>query len=536
MKQKKAGFFKRFFGADQRKKRAYRILKRELGSARIDLFRLKQDTISVPIVKIIYEIYRLTQPIRQLLQLEKTGKRFTPSFAENFILRFQLPEDAEIHSSFNEEFVRGLAAKHGLKQTIQHMQNLLTHYFKSFDHARVEVINRAYSNFLYFARFAHFDFFPIVREFDESLEEGNFLKKPSFAPAQGPLLRDELYQLHLALNLFTVDESIDHGIEALAEEKGITPISHHALARLKQLLKELQTNQYLPLIIRAIDKRTDPLPVRKPNVVDIFHSFSIKKEKEVSMLLNSMKTKYRDETVSAILSRLFDQDASGRIKNYTELKNDQLKTLGLPSFRHATPLNYCKAFLTDRYKPFIGSTMNELIVGGMFIDKKALTNLSNNYYALNDSISSIDELDDDLDIDGRVGKSIERLIQKAPKDRGMMRLLEKTIVEQNGRAGLIITNIITNSREMAITLRRILDDYRQKSPTIVGNIAKIRAQKNREFIEDLIACYRYLYLFLRLLGHYVSLRVVESTAPEASGNQKQEEKVPDGKDSSPMNG
>jgi hypothetical protein len=521
VEQKKMGFFKRLFGAERGKRRTYRMLRKELASARIDLYRLRQDTISVPFVKLIYEIYKLTFPIKQFLQLDKTGTRLSPSFVEHFILRYHPRETLETYKCFSEEFITQLAEKNGLNQTVIQIKQLFTKYLQSFDQATIEKINRAYSNFLHFARFSNFDFFIIVREFDETLEKDNFLKKPSFSPAIGSLLREELYRLHLNLYMFTMDESIDNGIEVLGELKGTTPLSHHSLSRLKHLIEEMQTNQYLSLIIRAIDKRIAPLPIRKPNIVDIFHSFTVRKEKEIMMLLNSIKAKYREETISTIISQLFEQNISGRIKNYTDLKNDQLQALNLPTFKYPIPLNYCKAFLTDRYTPFIATVINELIVGGMFSDKNLLTSLSNNYYALNDSIPMIDELDDDLDIDGRIGRSLEKLIQKVPKDSGMTKLLEKMIFEQNIRAGHIITGIITNSRDMAFALKRILDDYKQKSQNLVVNLKKIRAQKNQQFIEDLVTCYRYLYLFLRLLAYYVPIKPAEPSKEKEELSKKE---------------
>lgn len=525
--QKKMGFLKRLFGAERGKRRTYRMLRRELASVRIDLYRLRQDTISVPFAKLIYEIYKLTFPIKQFLLLDKTGNRLSPSFVEHFILHYHPPEAIETYKCFSEEFIARLAEKNGLSQAALQIKQLFNKYLQSFDQPTIEKINRAYSNFLYFAKFTNYDFFIIVREFDETLEKDNFLKKPSFSPAIGPLLREELYRLHQSLYMFTIDESIDNGIEVLRELKGTTPLSHHSLSKLKHLIEEMQTNQYLSLIIRAIDKRITPLPIRKPNIVDIFHSFTVRKEKEIMMLFNSIKTKYREETISKIISQLFVENASGRIKNYTELKNDQLQALNLPIFKYPIPLNYCKAFLTDRYKSFIARVINELIVGGMFSDKNLLTSLSNNYYALNDSIPMIDELDDDLDIDGRIGRSLEKLIQKAPKDSGMTKLLEKMIIEQNIRAGRIITDIITNSRDMAFALKRILDDYKQKSQNVVVNLKKIRAQKNQQFIEDLVTCYRYLYLFLRLLAYYVPIRAPEISKRESAKKEATENMGPE---------
>ena len=41
------------------------------------------------------------------------------------------------------------------------------------------------------------------------------------------------------------------------------------------------------------------------------------------------------------------------------------------------------------------------------------------------------------------------------------------------------------------------------------NIKKIRSNKNKEFVQDLVNCYKHIYLFLKLMGNYVSLKVTK---------------------------
>jgi hypothetical protein len=505
------GFFARLFGFSKEgtSKRTYRQLKKELAASRLDLYRLKQDTISVSFARSLYEIYKLTGPLRQLIHLERKDNKLPYAYIEAFVHYYQSKSAEEISDKLNDEFISKYAVHNGAKNTVTYIDNLLNEYFNMFDQSVVNKINVYYTNFLYFIRFANFDFFPILREFDESLEEENFLDKPDFQPVDGSLLKDELFKLHYAMHRFTVGEGIDQGIEIISLLKNVEPMSRNSVHRLKRLIKEFQEFQYVSLLIRAIDRNPTAIPIKKPATAEVYNTFAAKKKQEVRNILHSIKERYRNEAASSIVTQLFGDGASARLKNYNESKNDQLADLGLPVFEFATPLNYTKAFATDRYNAFIRNIVNEIIIAGSFINKTILNNLSNNYYALNNLIKKVDEFDDDLDIDGSSGSTLNRFLKSASKDKGSRGILEKTISKVNKKARLLVTEEVVHVKEMAFIIKKILDEYKSNTPTIVFNIKKIRNNKNREFIQDMVDCYKSIYLFLKLMGNYVSLKVTK---------------------------
>jgi len=505
------GFFSRLFGFGREgmKKRTYRQLKKELAAFKMDLYKLKQDTISVPFARSLYEIYRLTGPLRQLVHLDRAENKLPYAYVESFIHYYQSENARDIAVKLTEDYIHKYSVSHGAKNTVTYIDNLLNEYFNLFDQTIINKINLYYTNFLYFIRFAHFDFFPILREFDEDLEEGVFLEKPNFQPVDGSLLREELLKLHYALNRFTTGESVDQGIEIVSQLKNVEPMGRNAVHRLKRLIKEFQDNQYVSLIVRAIDLTPSSIPIRKPTTVDIFNSYASKKKRDIRNTLHTVQKRQRDQAVSSIVSQLFGDGAASRLKNYNDSKNDQLADIGLPIFECATALNYTKAFSMDRYNAFIRNIINELIIAGSFNNKTILNNLSNNYYALNNLIKKIDEFDDDLDIDGSSGSTLHRFIRSVNKDKGSRGLLEKTINRLNKKARLLITEEVVNIKEMAFIIKKILDEYKSNAPTIIYNIKKIRNNKNKEFIQELVDCYRSIYLYLKLMGSYVSLKVTK---------------------------
>ena len=513
-KEAEGGFFSRLFGFGREgpSKQTYRQLKKELATCNLDVYKLKQDTISVPFARSLYEIYKLTGPLRQLFHLDKKENKLPYAYMEAFVQYYQSETAGGISEKLTDEYINKYAVHNGVKNTVTYIDNLRNEYFNLFDQSMVNKINVYYTNFLYFIRFANFDFFPIIREFDEVLEEENFLDKPNFQPVDGTLLKDELFKLHHALYRFAVGEGIDQGIEVISQLKNVEPMSGNSVHRLKHLIKEFQENQYVSLVIRAIDMNPATIPIRKPVTVEIYNTYAAKKMQDVRNIIHTVKERYRNEAASSIVTQLFGDGAAGRLKNYNESKNDQLADLGLPVFEYATPLNYTKAFSTDRYNAFIRNILNELIIAGSFINKTILNNLSNGYYALNNLIKKIDEFDDDLDIDSSSGSTLHRLIRSVSKDKSSRNILEKTINKVNKKARLLITEEVVHVKEMAFIIKKILDEYKSSTPTIVHNIKKIRSNKNRDFIQDLVNCYKYIYLFLKLMGSYISLKVTKDEA------------------------
>lgn len=504
----KLGFFKKLFGGkDPVRRRAFRVLKKELSSSRIDLFKLKQDLIQTPIAKLIFEIYKLTYPLKQFISIDKKIKKFPPSFEEHFVLNFHQNDALEIYNKLNEDYVKKLIPKYGVQKTAEYLDRLLTEYFDYFGKETLIKINSVFSNFLYFARFTNFDFFPILREFDTKLEEANFIRKPSFSPAEGSFLKKDLLKFHRSLYTFEVDGKLDEAFEIFSKIKGFDPISKSNYNKLKNLISNLQKNGYIALIIRAIDKSLAPVPIEKPRTVDVFNTYLQKKKDEVQTVVNSIKRTLKEQSMHTMISQLFEGSAEGRVKNYTDSRNDQLANLGVPVFKYVLPINYVKAFITDKYKPYISKVVNELIISGIFINKGVLNDLSNSYYALNSHLHNIMAFENSLDSEGTTGKVITRLLQSIKREKSSKKILGKTINNINLKARIIINEHVLNIKYMAQCLKNVLEDYKLSTPKIVSNIKKIHAGSNKQFIEELVKAYKDIFLLLKLMNNYISINI-----------------------------
>ena len=510
VKQEKVGFFKRLFGASgAERRRAVRKLKKELAAVKVDLYKINHDTISIGIAKLLFELYKLTYPIKQFMPYDKPTNRFQPSFEESFVLSFHAEETKTLSEKFNEEYINQLVRKYGVKRTTAHVEKLLNDYFDKFPSETVKAINETFTNLLHFTRFTNFDFYPLLREFDSKLEEVNFIKKPSFQPTEGSFLRKDLLKLHRAINGFYTDDRLDRGMEVFSKIKGMDPISRSNFARLKNLILSFQRNNYLSLIIRAIDKNLQPIPVETPPLISIFDTYAYKKKGTVQAILSSIKSRMKEDSISSIVSQLFGGEIKDPVKNYNESRNEQFKSAGVPPFAYVKPLNYMTAFIAEKYKGSINRVVNELIIGGIFVTKAVLNDLSNSYYALNGHLSSVNAFDGDLDQDGNSGRTIKRLLYTIKKDKNAKSLLEKSINDVNRKAKKIIEEKVVNIREMAYCIKGVLEDYRQRNPSVVTNIKKIRMNYNKQFIQELVSAYKDIYLLLKLLGNYVSIRVTK---------------------------
>jgi len=504
------GLLKRLFGGDAAHRKAFRQLKRELSHARIDLYRIKHDLIQTGIAKLLYDVYKLTYPFKQVITLDSSTKRFLPSFDEGFVLSYHDEAEIELYNKLTEEYIKKLVTKYGVKKTTQYIEKLVKEYFDQFDTEKAKQINIVYTNFLGFVRFAKFDFYPILREFDPDLEEGNFIKKPSFGPAEGSFLRNDLLKLHKALYSFEVDKNLDEGMDIFKKVKNFEPISRNNFNKLKNLISTLQKNNYISLIIRAIDRNPAPIPADRVEQVNVMKSFSHKRRGDVYAFLSSIKNKIKEDSVSSLVSQLFSEEPLKRVKNYNEQKNDQFKNLGLPVYEYVGPLNYVKAFITDKYKVYINDVINELIVSGIFINKEVLNDLSNSYYALNSHLKQITEFDNELDTEGSHSRTIKRLLYTVKKDTNSRNILEKSITMINTKAKILIDEEVMNIKQMAICLKNVLEDYKKKTPAIISNIKKLRMNNNAQFIEELLKAYKDIYLFLKLMGNFISLNVSHS--------------------------
>ncbi|MFW6180128.1 MAG: DUF5312 family protein [Spirochaetota bacterium] len=495
------------FGVNPERRRALRQLKRELGAVRVDLYRLKQDLIQVPVARMLYDLYRLTHPLKPLFPLEKKKQQLPPSVVDAFMMEFHSAEAREIAGQLTEEHIRRLIQSQGLKQAAARVEKLLERYFDCFDQETVRDINLVFSNLLAFARFTHFDFFPILREFDQLMEEGEFTRKPSFSPAEGHLLREDINTLNRVLHSFHTDQLLDRSLEVFSRIRNTESLNRSNLNRLRKLLAEIQQGGYFTLLIRAIDKNPAPVPVPHPLHVDIFNAYTFKRRGEVLGLLNTIRRKVRDEAVGALVREIFGNTVQARVKNYSVARSEQLTGQGLSGFRFLEPLNYVQAFCADKYRGLVAEKVNELIIGGVFVNKGVLNTLSNSYYALNKISRRISKLDEDLDQDGESGAAIKKHLATLHKNKNARNIIEKSVRDVNRKAELIINETLVNLKEMALCLKHVIEDYKREKPAYVANIRKIRSGGNREFMSELVGSYKLIYQFLRLLAKYVPITI-----------------------------
>jgi hypothetical protein len=503
------GFLARLFGlgVNPERRRALRQLKRELGAVRVDLYRLKQDLIQVPVARMLYDLYRLSHPLRPLFPLDKKKQQLPPSVVDAFMMEFHSAEARETAEQLTEERIRGLIQSQGVKRAAARVEKLLERYFDCFDQETVQEINLVYSNLLAFARFTHFDFFPILREFDPLMEEGDFARKPSFSPAEGHLLREDVNNLNRALHSFHTDQLLDRSLEVFSRIRNTESLNRSNLNRLRKLLAEIQQNGYFSLLIRAVDKNPAPVPVPRPLHVDVFNAYTFKRRGEVLGLLNTIRRKVRDEVVGSLVGEIFGNSVQARVKNYSSAKSKQLTGLGFSGLRFVEPLNYVQAFCADKYRGLVAEKVNELIIGGVFVNKGLLNTLSNSYYALNKISHRISELDADLDTDGESAVTIKKHLSMLSKNKNSRNIIEKTVRDVNRQAELIINETLVNLKEMALCLKNVIEDYKREKPAYVANIRKIRSSGNREFMGELVGAYKLIYQFLRLLGKYVPITI-----------------------------
>jgi hypothetical protein len=506
--EEQTGFLRKLFGFGMapERRRALRLLKRELNSARIDLYKLKQDLVQAPVARIIYDLYRYTHPLKQLLPLDgKKKQNLAPSFIDSFVRAFHNERAGELYDQLSEDKIGEAIRTHGLKRASLQVEKQLEEYLDCFDQKTIQEINQAYSSFLGFARMAWFDFYPVLREFDPHLEESEFTRKPQFAPAEGTLLRDDLYNLNRALHGFTT-EWLDKGLEVFVKMRGLESLNTNILSKLKKLIADVQKNDYFSLLVRAIDKSANPLVVPRPLHVDVFNTFSIKMKGQVHAQVNAIRSRMRNNAVEALASKIFGQTIEKRVRNYSQSRSEQLKNFGLSGFACVEPLNYVQAFCADKYKHSIAETVNELIIGGVFVHKGMLNTLSNSYYELNKTAHRIGELEAELDAEGESGEIIARHLSILSKNPNSRSILEKTIRAVNQRAELIVTQCVVDLKDMALCIKSILEDTKNPRPSYVSNLKKIRSGGNREFISELVSSYQLMYSFLRLLSKYVSIK------------------------------
>ncbi len=470
------------------------------------IYDTKREQITPKFIRIVYEIYKIVYPAKPFIDSLRDPKALE-ILQIHFIENYLTEEQRKLLESLSKENIINEIMIEGLEKAEKNISKKENAFVKSFSKNLILEISEKYSALMELIDIISFDYYPLLKKFNKNLQEDYLVDNPSFSSVYGKYVIEELKGLSATIDTIDLDAPFSKSVEDFNRFRNRTLLIPSEVDRLIGIIKRLVSNEYLPLIIKLVDKNPfyrppDPKAIN----VNIFQNYTKIISSRITESINAGKQDKIKGEVGIILNSLFGKTDFQTLKNYISEKDVILNRLGVGSFVYADALNYLRYFLMERYNRYIRECINSLIVGAKFYQSDNLQNLSNNFYSANELIKAIMSLDESLNENEPRGGRFKTLLRRAASEQQAKKLSSEYIEQINEEASKIIMSAIRSINFIINIISKILEETKTKNYTIVANIREVQGVRNKEFLEDLEKSLGELKGITKLMEIYLNIK------------------------------
>ncbi|UTC83910.1 hypothetical protein [Treponema denticola] len=504
---------------------ALRNIVQELKRCKYPVYR-NDNTVLAGLPIIIYEIYRISLPLKHILQeticsndIRLSGvfldKLVESSFSDNQkILKENLSFSSrmeKISDLMREDFDQKL--KDQTNEFDELIFSLTDPVFRAVD-AKINKLFAFFDfcSFQFNTFFAYFD-----PGFNTIVNTDSVRDHYNFENVDGMTIIQEILDLDYLIRNISVDEQLVDGIlflnSALPQDKQLDEV--YIKKNLKNFFSKLENSlgkDTLKNIAKLIKK--DPKfedKTKAPRVFSEIEEYKARFTANFSADTKKILKLRQDAQMSSLISGLFGDIEIIKLDVYNEDLNSKIQALTGLSLDWIKPLEIVKTYTKNFFQPSIEPFLRELLVEGLFEDKKMKSDFAANYYYCSAVADKIDELEKVMY--GKNESSIELIrgyLTRIEAGGDFERPLSKIIDEINLRAKKFLEDSGKHYLDLLKFCKLIIKDTYRPVPENVHNItAMINSTKNKERFAVFANGMENFEKMIELLKKYVVIDISE---------------------------
>ena len=504
---------------------ALRNIVQELKQCKYPVYR-NDNTVLAGLPMIIYEIYRISLPFKNILQeticsndIRLSGvfldKLVESSFSDNQkILKENLSFSSRmenISDLMREDFDQKL--KDQTNEFDELIFSLTDPAFKSVD-AKINKLFAFFDfcSFQFNTFFAYFD-----PGFNTIVNTDSVRDHYNFENVDGMAVLQEILDLDYLIRNISVDEQLVDGIlflnSVLPQDKQVDEV--YIKRNLKNFFSKLENSlgkDTLKNIAKLIKK--DPKfedKTKAPRVFSEIEEYKARFTANFSADTKKILKLRQDVQMSSLISGLFGDIEILKLDVYNEDLNSKIQALTGLSLDWIKPLEIVKTYTKNFFQPSIEPFLRELLVEGLFEDKKMKSDFATNYYYCSAVADKIDELEKVMY--GKNESSIELIrgyLTRIEAGGDFERPLSKIIDEINLRAKKFLEDSGRHYLDLLKFCKLIIKDTYRPVPESVHNITSmINSTKNKDRFAVFANGMENFEKMIELLKKYVVIDISE---------------------------
>lgn len=490
------------------------VKKRELAKVLKNISKTKfsrwyrpTQMVTADMAEFFFEVYKTVGPAKALFD-NATHSRMLKFLSIEHVLT---KEQKALLDDIDEERIRVLAKTMPYEALAELVNKKLKNFEKSFSDAQAKNAHELYHAIKSFVALCSFDYYFLLKQFDERLMELNFSYRPVFQDVAALAVLDSLENfLDILLNI-PFESDWDTVIDVIGAYKNVKPVNLAAWKKTEQNLKTLRNSLVLENIIRHASGDPYVSFMQQNDTENISQKYMSDLFKNSEAVLTNIKKELNADVVIALVKKIFMTDQPYSAAKYYTVNNPLFAHTQLAHFVHGTAFSYLKSFLFEYFKTEVRDISDLFLVRAIWNNPEYVKEYSESYHELFALAEAVHSFDENLKEGNPLAMKIKASLAREARDPSAHNFVIRKVNELNTEA---YRSILSAARELLVigkTFRRIIEDYDKPQRDLLANWGELEANTDRPLREWLVEVYT-------KIGNFIKLEQILTAKNKASGS------------------
>ncbi|UPA06743.1 hypothetical protein baBA2_000338 [Borrelia anserina] len=455
--------FSRELTPEQVKQRRLREVKNNL--SKISSFFNASKIQALPqFAKFIYNLYKAFIPFKFFAQRYRNSNKIIHFVVEKYLSDNQR-QALECIYSFSANDVVNFTP-----DMSKNLDNNLNYLLKNVTQEQIRLIDETCGALDIFFDLVSYQYYSIVKNFDNLFPEDDFVYKPRFSSVNCGVILDDIkdfLECIYSIRDISIWRNLYDVLLEIYGDRENFPVKPNVWLKILTSIIEINKNKEILYLIRYVSGDPDYLPMSgvkksKAKAKIFFNDLA----KHVSNEISKIEIFQKNSKSKVLAAKLFPGITIATLDNYNELMNDKItsKVVNTTGYVYSDLLGYLKTHAVNFVKKDLSDIVNILIIKGQWEDMEMSRDVSNDIHSLIGIYSNLIDFDDNLGEQGTYGNRINALLHRVSVgDKSSEKLLLSIITDVNKKAFVLLNEYYSKINSLRQRLNDCLEDYLKPS-------------------------------------------------------------------------
>ncbi|GBU29073.1 hypothetical protein R84B8_02637 [Treponema sp. R8-4-B8] len=458
-------------------------------------FRVRTEEADPSLLSFLFSVYKTIYPIKLFMKDEQKMAKLRHLTVESCID----PKIKEIVKRLDTAYLESKLKTMTGEELIAAIQADVELLNTQFDNVHISTVNHRYELASALNQLVKYNFPGFFKKFDNHFADGSFLVEPKFPAVKTILIIDQIGDFLSATHALRPEEDWNGLLKILKECEGQDLVIPDQFNNMIKTLREVHTSKILELMIQYTLR--NPVWQFKHTVFNetIGEVWLEAKQGEASAFITRINNAKKASQISALTKQVFESSDLNRMENYTVPLSEIYKRKNVDYYQYAEGLNYLKALMDDYISKEIKELCDILLIRGQWTNNALAREMSDAFHRVEDTASSITDLDVVLSEDGADGSRLRAAMLRIDRDPTQARYINSIVGKVNTEAYDIINEAVQGLIIVGKQLKNLIEDVEKKHPELLVNWREINLASKEPIHQRMINTFKKINYFIQLM-------------------------------------